>query len=188
MVFTCWNGLIHNKKRILSIYTLLVVLILSSFIPKKSNAWKNASIHYITNETVQSPNNYGVLQPMPRSKYNDKSPEIHLLKLSGNATQRGYAHGYLLYAQIIDWSVFFLFRTNMKGNLTYYQTMYTLWTEHQFVPLSLKLEVEAMHQGMLDAAKDSNTDLFVPDYNRLFTANDIYLMNAYLEVCIFILL
>ena len=95
-----------------------------------SYAWSNQSIHYITNQTTYSPNKYGKLQPMPDSKFNNKAPEIHLLQLSGNATQRGYAHGYLLHKQIIDWSVFYLYKSNMKGNLTYYNYMYKSIYKH----------------------------------------------------------
>ena len=160
------------------VYTMLMMALSLPI----SYAWSNHSIHYITNQTTYSPNKYGKLQPMPDSKFNNKAPEIHLLQLSGNATQRGYAHGYLLHEQIIDWSVFYLYKSNMKGNLTYYNYMYNSWNDAQFIDSEFKFEVDSMYQGMIDAAKMSGVDLFVPDYGRMFTVKDIYLMNAYLEV------
>lgn len=165
----------HGKINML----LLFLLVLQ---PTALYAWSSDSIHYITNDTVHSPKRFGTLKPMPTCRRTGYAPPIHLLQLSGNASQRGYAHGFLLGPQIIDWSVLFLYKTNMKSNLTYYNFMLREWNKAQFVPREFKLEVEAMYQGMTDAAKASKSNLFVPEYKRLFNISDIYLMNAYLEV------
>ena len=117
----------HGKINML----LLFLLVLQ---PTALYAWSSDSIHYITNDTVHSPKRFGTLKPMPTSRKTGYAPPIHLLQLSGNASQRGYAHGYLLGPQIIDWSVLFLYKTNMKSNLTYYNFMLRDGTRHSLFP------------------------------------------------------
>ena len=79
----------------------------------------------------------------------------HLLQLSGTAAERGHAHGYLLAPQIIDWFVFYQLRTNMKGNLTWYNEFSEYWLSTQHTPAAFQAEVEAMAEGMRAACAGS---------------------------------
>ena len=121
----------------------------------------------------QSPNRHGTLSPLP--------PSAHLLQLSGTPSQRGFAHGYLLEPQIIDWCVFYLLQYNMHSDVAWYERIGQWWLDNQFVPLHIAEEVEGVLKGMAARAGDRNETLHIEALGRSFTALDLHLMNAYLE-------
>lgn len=115
-----------------------------------------------------SPNLCGVLKPLENA---------HLLQLKGKPYERGFAHGFLLAEQIIDWSYFYQFSYNMRGNITQYNE-YTVWLRrNQFVPQDYREEV----RGMMDGMKQSSANLFLEEMGRDFNEIDIYAINSYLE-------
>jgi hypothetical protein len=118
---------------------------------------------------------HGSLQPMPGS-----APG-HLLKLSGSPYERGFAHGYLLAPQIIDWLVFYLLETNMGNSTAWYNTFSQWWLNNQFVPEAYAQEVTGMLDGMKRASGDFFFSLYVDELSRDFDITDIYVINAYLE-------
>ena len=122
-------------------------------------------------KTHRAPNGHGVLRPLP--------PAAHLLQLSGTAQQRGFAHGYLLQPQIVDWAIMYLLRFNMQGDVAWYARVCEWLSKNAFVPPSVAQEVEAVLQGMAAAAP--NGSLHVPELGRDFGVADLHLINAYLE-------
>jgi hypothetical protein len=140
------------------------------------------SLHPLDSRTHASPNGKGTLRPMPAGHLNhgDASP-AHLLQLNGSPAERGYAHGYLLAPQIIDWFVFYQFQSNMKGSIDWYDQISGWWLKNQFRPPAYKAEVEAMLEGMKASSTKSNTSMFIQELNREFSATEIYMINAYLE-------
>lgn len=122
----------------------------------------------LTDRIQKSPNGHGVLKPLKNA---------HVLHLSGSPYEKGYAHGYLLANQIIDWSYFYQFQYNMAGNSTYYTEFSDWLIKNQFVTEDYKQEVSGIYAGM----KDSKVSLYVEGLNRDFEESDIYVMNAYLE-------
>ena len=94
-------------------------------------------------KTHRAPNGHGVLRPLP--------PAAHLLQLSGTAQQRGFAHGYLLQPQIVDWAIMYLLRFNMQGDVAWYARVCEWLSKNAFVPPSVAQEVEAVLQGMAAA-------------------------------------
>jgi hypothetical protein len=122
----------------------------------------------LTSSIQQSPNGCGTLKPLPNA---------HLLQIQCSPNERGFAHGYLLAEQILDWSYFYQFVYNMGGNATYYN-LYTNWlTENQFITTDYKEEVS----GMLEGMKSAKVNLFIEDLGREFDERDIYAINSYLE-------
>lgn len=121
-----------------------------------------------SNTVQKSPNGHGVLKPLENA---------HLLQISGNPFERGYAHGFLLATQIIDWSVFYQFQTNMKSNATFYELFANWLMENQFVEKDFDDEVSGVLAGM----KDSGVSLSFDGLGRNFQKKDIYVINAYLE-------
>ena len=122
----------------------------------------------LSNEIQKSPNGHGVLKPLENA---------HVLQLNGSPYEKGYAHGYLLANQIIDWSYFYQFQYNMGKNVTYYTEFSDWLIKNQFVTEDYKQEVSGIYAGM----KDSKVSLYVDGLDRDFTESDIYVMNAYLE-------
>jgi len=123
----------------------------------------------------QSSNGYGTLKPMPNQTSG------HLLRLWGTPSQRGFAHGYLLAPQIIDWLVFYLIQSNMKNDTNWYNNFSHWWMANQFVPQDFADEVAGMLEGMKQASSDFGDSMYVNELGRSFDLIDIYMINAYLE-------
>ena len=100
------------------------------------------------------------------------------LHLSGNHTQRGIAHGYLLCTQIIDWLEFYLIQTIFKGSFSNYNQFYKFLQSNIVFPPTFIAEIEGIIVGM----KQSKQSLNVPSLNRNITKYDIMAINSYLEV------
>ncbi len=122
----------------------------------------------ISDKVLKSKNGHGTLKPLKNA---------HLLQLNGNPSERGYAHGFLLANQIIDWVYFYQFQYNMHGNASYYNE-YSKWiVENQFLPIDYNEEARGIIQGM----KDSEASMEFNGLGRDFDERDIYVINSYLE-------
>lgn len=117
---------------------------------------------------VVSMNGHGRMRPLDNA---------HLVQLDGSPYEMGYAHGYMLADQIIDWFLFYQFRYNMDSNITYIN-LYRSWLkQNQYVEDSYREEAT----GMIDGMKASGADLYLHDLSRNFDLDDIYIINSYLE-------
>ena len=158
-------------------FTLLVLVV--SVVSKVSG---DRVLHRLDNATHFSPNKRGVLRPMPPGRLNSNGASpAHLLQLSGSPAERGYAHGYLLAPQIIDWFIFYQFRQNMHGSREWYEKISNWWMHNQFRPHSYIEEVDSMLDGMKDASLKFGISMYVPELGRNFSTTEIFMINSYLE-------
>lgn len=124
--------------------------------------------------TQVAPNKCGVLSVLPPGR-------AHLLQLNGTLDERGYAHGFLLRQQIIDWTVLYLLEAGMNGDLEWYGRFSAWWAASQFVPAAVATEVQGMLRGLKDAASAQGASLYVPELGRDYGETDLHLISAYLE-------
>eukprot|EP00051_Salpingoeca_urceolata_P031573 m.494772 g.494772 ORF g.494772 m.494772 type:complete len:515 (-) comp41735_c0_seq1:29-1573(-) len=172
---------------------LHTVLLLAGVLLGRASLLHGRQYTPLDNLVHHAPNGHGVLKPMPTGRLNalndeplttlgNESSTPHLLQVSGMPSQRGFAHGYLLAPQIIDWCVLYLLNTNMRGSLGWYNTFSTWWSKAQYVPPAYAEEAQAMLKGMVQRANDDHSvSLHVPELGRDFALSDIYMINSYLE-------
>lgn len=119
--------------------------------------------------THRAPNGHGVLSALSAS---------HLLQLSGSPYERGWAHGFLLEPQIIDWSIIYNLASNMQGDRAWYDEFGRWLIAEQFVPTSFDTEIQGILAGMAAAAASRNGSLYVKELGRDYGLVDLYLTNA----------
>ena len=102
---------------------------------------------------------------------------LPVLHLWGTATQRGYAHGYLVGPQIIDFFEFYLLE-DVWRTPQHYQSVFVPFLEKNLAPPQALLdECDAVIRGM----KEAGTNMFVRFLGRDFTRTDLLAVNAYIE-------
>jgi uncharacterized protein (DUF2141 family) len=102
---------------------------------------------------------------------------LPVLQLQGTVEERGYAHGYLLGKQIIDFFEFYVVEDSWRSAQKYSDIFMPFLETHFNLPLEYKKESQALIQGM----KDSGIDIEVKSLGRDFNQTDLLAINAYIE-------
>lgn len=100
-----------------------------------------------------------------------------VLQLTGNAQDRGYAHGKLVAPQIIDFFRFYFLEDKMQSARGFEEGFYKFLNTNFAYPEPFVVECQAVIEGM----KDSGTDMFIPELDREFSLTDLYAINCYIE-------
>jgi hypothetical protein len=99
-----------------------------------------------------------------------------VVQLRGDAQQRGFAHGELLAAQIVDVFRCYVLEDRLGSADRYREFARFLETAFDWPP-ALLTEVDAMLEGM----RASGADLTVPELGRPFGRTELLAINAYIE-------
>ncbi|MFW6129263.1 MAG: hypothetical protein ACOC6P_03335 [Candidatus Aminicenantaceae bacterium] len=102
---------------------------------------------------------------------------LPVLQLQGTVEERGYAHGYLLARQIIDFFEFYVIEDIWRSAKKYSDIFVPFLQTHISLPLEYEKESQALIQGM----KDSGIDMEVESLGRDFNQTDLLAVNAYVE-------
>ncbi|MGM0466636.1 MAG: DUF2141 domain-containing protein [Acidobacteriota bacterium] len=102
---------------------------------------------------------------------------LPVLKLQGTVEERGYAHGYLLGKQIIDFFEFYVVEDSWRSAKNYQDIFVPFLETHFNLPPEYKKESQALIQGM----KDSGIEMNVESLGREFNQTDLLAINAYIE-------
>jgi len=102
---------------------------------------------------------------------------LPVLQLQGTVEERGYAHGYLLGRQIIDFFEFYVVEDSWRSVKDYSDIFIPFLETHFNLSPEYKKESRALIQGM----KDSGMDLNVESLGREFNQTDLLAINAYIE-------
>ncbi|MFW6140149.1 MAG: hypothetical protein ACOC5S_02200 [Acidobacteriota bacterium] len=102
---------------------------------------------------------------------------LPVLQLRGTPEERGYAHGYLLGKQIIDFFEFYVIEDVWQSAKNYTDI---------FVPfletsLCLAPELDKESQALIQGMKDSGINMKVESLGRNFNRTDLLAINAYIE-------
>ena len=100
-----------------------------------------------------------------------------VLSVSGDAQQRGLAHGQLLAEAIIDFFRFYILEDKFGSAKNYEEGFAKFLHSHFNYPPEYVTECEAVIQGM----KRSGISLFVSELGRDFSVTDLYAINGYIE-------
>ena len=111
---------------------------------------------------------------------------IPVLELWGNARERGYAHGYLIAEQILDFFSYFILEGTAVSCDLY---------EHKWIPMFEQsvaggantpyyFEPELLQEAssVISGMRDSGVSLYLPTLNRDFTMLDLLAINSYIEL------
>jgi hypothetical protein len=107
---------------------------------------------------------------------------VHLL---GDEKQRGFAHGYLLAQQIVDFFRFFNLHSDI-GSCSLYTSKYVPMLERSvsgpggpfFFSDEMLTEIDAIIEGM---KANKNVDLYFPELGRNFSRIELLAINSYVE-------
>ncbi|MBL7084063.1 MAG: hypothetical protein ISS41_10625 [Candidatus Aminicenantes bacterium] len=102
---------------------------------------------------------------------------LPVLQLWGKAEERGYAHGYLVGKQIIDFFEFYILEDSWGSVKRYEEIFIPFLKDRLNCPKKFLRESEAAIQGM----KDSGIDMRVHSLGREFKLHDLLAINAYIE-------
>lgn len=100
-----------------------------------------------------------------------------VLQLTGNAHDRGYAHGNLVAPQIIDFFRFYILEDKMRSAQEYENGFAKFLHSHFDYPTPFVTECEAVLEGM----QASGESLLIPELDRDFSLTDLYAINSYIE-------
>ncbi|MCO6045523.1 hypothetical protein NG895_16550 [Aeoliella sp. ICT_H6.2] len=100
-----------------------------------------------------------------------------VLQLTGDAQQRGFAHGKLMADPIVDFFRFYILEDKMQSARGYEASFAKFLHSNFSYPPEFVTECEAVIEGM----KASGADLQVPELGREFSLTDLYAINAYIE-------
>lgn len=113
-----------------------------------------------------------------------------ILKLWGSHYERGYGHGKLLAAEILDFFEFFGLEIALKSRTRYETTFFphhntfvrkicprSLTCYKVSKPEGYKQELEGIIAGM----KDSGVSMYIPLLERDFTLEDLHYVNTFVE-------
>jgi len=103
--------------------------------------------------------------------------ELPVLQLKGTLEERGYAHGYLLGKQILDFFEFYVVEDSWRSAKNYKDIFVPFLETHFNLPPAYKKESQSLIQGM----KDSGIDMKVESLEREFNQTDLLAINAYIE-------
>jgi uncharacterized protein (DUF2141 family) len=102
---------------------------------------------------------------------------LPVLQLRGTAEERGFAHGYLVAKQILDFFEFYIVEDNW-GSAKNYQDTFVPFLENRFkYPEEFLRECDAVVKGMRASGVDMRIDVLGRDFNR----TDLLAINAYIE-------
>lgn len=102
---------------------------------------------------------------------------LPVLQLHGTVEERGYAHGYLIGKQIIDFFEFYIIEDIWQSAKKYTEIFVPFLEARFHLPPELEKESQALIQGM----KDSGIDMEVESLGRDFNQTDLMAINAYIE-------
>lgn len=121
--------------------------------------------------------------PFPRA---DKAVEhgalvwkkgLPVLQLWGTAEERGFAHGYLVGRQIIDFFEFYIVEDNWRSAKSYQETFVPFLEDRFRYPGEFLRECDAVIEGMRASGIDMGVELLGRDLSR----TDLLAINAYIE-------
>jgi uncharacterized protein (DUF2141 family) len=102
---------------------------------------------------------------------------LPVLQLWGTATERGYAHGYLVGKQIIDFFEFYILEDSWNSARRYQEVFVPFLENNLNCPFEFLLECDSVIEGM----KDSGIDMRVQSLEREFNRTDLLAINSYIE-------
>ncbi len=102
---------------------------------------------------------------------------IPVVRLHGDARQRGFAHGQLLAAQIVDFFRNYILEDKLRSARAYRDGFEPFLESHFTWPEAFRVECEAVIAGM----RASGAPLAVPELGREFSLTDLYAINSYIE-------
>jgi len=102
---------------------------------------------------------------------------LPVLQLWGTAQERGFAHGYLVGKQIIDFFEFYIIEDNWRSAKRYQDIFVPFLEEHLNCPSEFVSECDAVIKGMQESGLDMRVQALGRDFNR----TDLLSINAYIE-------
>ncbi|HDL19441.1 MAG TPA: hypothetical protein ENH29_10330 [Bacteroidetes bacterium] len=103
--------------------------------------------------------------------------ELPVLQLWGSPQERGFAHGFLIGRQILDFFEFYILEDSWKSPPRY-QKIFVPFLESGFnYPAEFLQECDAVIHGM----KAANLDMRIESLGRDFSRTDLIAINAYIE-------
>ncbi len=102
---------------------------------------------------------------------------IPVLQLSGDSHTRGFAHGKLVAAQIVDFFRFYVLEDKMRSAEVYERGFARFLGTHFAYPKPFVTECKAVIEGM----RASGQNLMIPELGRDFSLTDLYAINGYIE-------
>jgi len=102
---------------------------------------------------------------------------LPVLQLWGTAEERGFAHGYLVGRQIIDFFEFYVVEDNWRSAKSYQDTFVPFLEGRFRYPQEFLTECDAVIKGMRASGTDMGVELLGRDFNR----TDLLAINAYIE-------
>jgi uncharacterized protein (DUF2141 family) len=102
---------------------------------------------------------------------------LPILQLRGTAEERGFAHGYLVGKQIIDFFEFYIIEDSWRSAKRYEDTFVPFLEGRFSYPSEFLRECEAVIKGM----RASGIDMTVDVLGREFSRTDLLAVNAYIE-------
>jgi len=102
---------------------------------------------------------------------------LPVLQLWGTAEERGFAHGYLVGRQILDFFEFYIVEDSWRSTERY-QEIFVPFLEKSFsYPPEFLKECDAVIKGMQASGMDMKVEVLGRDFNR----TDLVAINAYIE-------
>ncbi len=102
---------------------------------------------------------------------------LPVLQLWGTAEERGFAHGYLVGKQIIDFFEFYVVEDSWRSAKSYQDTFVPFLESRFRLPEEFQRECDAVIKGMRASGVDMGVELLGRDFNR----TDLLAINAYIE-------
>lgn len=102
---------------------------------------------------------------------------LTVLQLQGTASERGYAHGFLVGPQIKDFLEFYVLEDSWQSAARYEETFVPFMRTHFTLDPEYLAEVDAVVEGM----KASGMDMRIEWLGRDFQREDLLAINAYVE-------
>jgi uncharacterized protein (DUF2141 family) len=102
---------------------------------------------------------------------------LPVLQLWGTAEERGFAHGYLVGRQIIDFFEFYIIEDSWGATKPYQEIFVPFLEGHFNYPPELLKECDAVIRGMRASGIDMRVEALGRDFNR----TDFLAINAYIE-------
>ncbi|HPF38178.1 MAG TPA: C45 family autoproteolytic acyltransferase/hydrolase [Phycisphaerae bacterium] len=100
---------------------------------------------------------------------------VRVLRVTGDAADRGFAHGYLMAREIIDLIDGYLQAKDVSGGPRQFEALARGLTHVMAVPSPFLVEIDGMLAG-IEKRLDGNTT--IPLLNRKLTRNDLVVMNC----------
>ena len=102
---------------------------------------------------------------------------LPVLQLWGTAEERGFAHGYLVGRQIVDFFEFYIIEESWGPAKRYQNTFVPFLEGHFNYPSELLKECDAVIRGMRASGTNMRIEVLGRDFNR----TDLLAINAYIE-------